>query len=84
MITEQLKNILLSKRFLRKDPVGAFWIEEYFYETISGLEIEDTEILVCNSLQRRCACATIRDKKVIILDNYLSEIFIVFNQIFQK
>ena len=81
MITEQLKNILLSKRILRGDPVGAFWIDEYFYETISGLKIEDTEILVCNSLQRRCACATIRDKKVIILDNYLSEIFIVFNQI---
>ena len=81
MITEQLKNILLSKRILRGDPVGAFWIDEYFYENISGLEIEDTEILVCNSLQRRCACATMRDKKVIILDNYLSEIFIVFNQI---
>ena len=81
MITEQLKNILLSKRILQEDSVGAFWIDEYFYETISGLEIEDTEILVCNSLQRRCACATIRNKKVIILDNYLSEIFIVFNQI---
>ena len=81
MITEQLKDILLSKRILREDPVGAFWIDEYFYEIISGLGIEDTEILVCNSLQRRCACATMRDKKVIILDNYLSEIFTVFNQI---
>lgn len=81
MITEQLKNILLSRRILREDPVGSIWIDEYFLETISGLEITDTEILVCNSLQRRCSCATMRDKKVIILDNYLSELFIVFNQI---
>lgn len=81
MITEQLKEILLTKRILREDPVGAVWVDEYFHETINDLEIADTEILVCNSLQRRCSCATMRNKKVIILDNYLSELFIIFNQI---
>ena len=81
MIDEQLKKILLSKRILRDDPVGESWIDEYFLETINGLEITDTEILVCNSLDRRCSCATMRDKKVIILDNYLSEWCIIFNQI---
>lgn len=81
MITEQIRNILLSKRILREDPVGDIWIDEYFHETLSNLEIIDTEILVCNSLQRRCSCATMRNKKVIILDNYLSELFIIFNQI---
>ncbi len=67
MITEQLKSILMSKRILREDPVGDLWIAEYFQEAISGLEIADIEILVCNSLQRRCSCATMRDKKVIVL-----------------
>lgn len=81
MITEQIRNILLSKRILREDSVGTIWIDEYFHETLSSLEIADTEILVCNSLQRRCSCATMRNKKIIILDNYLSELFIIFNQI---
>ncbi len=81
MITEEIKNILLSKRILREDPVGAIWIDEYFDETLNGLEVTDTEIMVCNSLQRRCSCASMRNKKIIILDNYLSELFIIFNQI---
>lgn len=81
MITEQLKDILMSKRILRDDPVGDIWIHEYFQEAIRGLEITNIEILVCNSLQRQCSCATMRDKKVIVLDNYLSELFMIFNQI---
>ena len=81
MITEQIKSILMSRRILRDDPVGNIWIDEYFQEAINGLEIADVEILVCNSLQRRCSCATMRNKKIIVLDNYLSELFIIFNQI---
>lgn len=81
MIPDKLKKILLSKRNLREDNVGTIWIDEYFNEAIERLKIMNTEILVCNSLQRRCSCATIRDKKIIIVDNYLPELFIIFNQI---
>lgn len=81
MTKEQLEKILLSKRDLRDDCVGNSWINEYFYNIIKNLKIVDAEIIVCNSLQKRCSCASMRNKKIIIIDNYLSEIFIIFNQI---
>ena len=80
MTNSELRSILFSRRYLRDDPVGDDWINEYFRLTVDELKLTDIEIFVCNSLQRKCSCATMRDKKIIILDNYLSELFIIFNQ----
>ena len=81
MTMEQLEEILLSKRDLRDDPIGSSWINEFFYNIIEDLKIANAEIIFCNSLQKRCSCATMLNRKIIIIDNYLSEIFIIFNQI---
>lgn len=83
MIQEHLNEILLSKRMIRSDPVGDIWINDYYQEVVESFDIKDTEIMVCNTLQRRCSCASVRGIKVIILDNYLSELFIIFNQILE-
>lgn len=82
MINEEIKEILLSRRILREDPIGDKWIKEYISEVLEKMEIDNLEILVCNTLQRRSSCATMRDKTIIILDNYTAELFLIFNQIF--
>ena len=84
MIPEYIKEILLSKRILRHDPVGNEWIDDYYQELINAFNISNTEIMVCNTLQRRCSCASVRDKKIIVLDNYLTELFMVFNGILES
>ena len=84
MIPEYIKEILLSKRILRHDPVGNEWIDDYYQELINAFNISNTEIMVCNTLQRRCSCASVRDKKIIVLDNYLTELFMIFNEILES
>ena len=84
MISEKLKDILLTKRDLKADSIGEDWIKEYFDYAVNLLGIEKIEYVVCNSLQRRCSCATTRDKKIVILDNYLLELFGLFNWILEE
>lgn len=85
MVDENLKRIFLSKRLLRNDPFkDVTWINEYFPSWISNLGIPNTTIFSCNTLQRRCSCSSVRGKQIILMDNYILELFLIFNQMLEQ
>lgn len=84
MIDKSIQNILLSKRILRTDPFeNITWTDEYFPSWISNLGIPNTDIFSCNTLERRCSCSNVRKNQIILLDNYILELFLIFNQMLE-
>lgn len=84
MIDKSIKRILLSKRILRTDPFeNITWTDEYFPSWISNLGIPNTDIFSCNTLQRRCSCSSVRGNQIILMDNLILELFLIFNQMLE-
>jgi hypothetical protein len=75
------RQALLIKRIERPDPFGDVWLKGYYKSILEHFEIDDLSILICNTLQRRTSITKYNREYILVFDNYVLELFSIFNQL---